>query len=227
MNITAETGIGIISGYAQLTPVDAGDFSQIDIQGMMKFNTSQYEINALGNLSVMTSGMAGMQMISFVVTPFEKNMPLMSADFIINGEDVKALVEFYDLVADKNTAEYTGVLDAARELVSRYSGLDDFAAERRWYSDLISVALHKTGKTDNELLDKMFSDIIRCYMEKAAELPVLSTEEKARKLAITQEYSDALVSKGGVSTDVFKKFLGEDKTKKFFNKVFFGIENRK
>ena len=88
MNITQDEVIRIISGFTQLTPVDAGEFSQIDIQGMMKFNTSQYDINGLGNLSVMTSGMASMQMISFVVTPFEKNMPLMSADFIINGEGV-------------------------------------------------------------------------------------------------------------------------------------------
>ena len=227
MNITQDEGIRIISGFTQLTPVDAGEFSQIDIQGMMKFNTSQYDINGLGNLSVMTSGMAGMQMLSVVITPFEKNMPLLSIDYIINKEDVKAIVEFYDLVADKNTAEYSGVLDAVKGLESRYSGLEDIITERTWHNDLMTVSLHKTGKTADEQFEKLFCDTLRCYMEMASELPVLSADEKAEKLALTLEYTDSLISKGGVSTDVFKKVLGEEKTKKFFGKVFFGTESRK
>ena len=45
-----------------------------------------------------------------------------------------------------------------------------------------------------------------------------------KHLDVTQEYSDGLIDKGGVSTDVFKKELGEAKTRDFFNKVFFGTE---
>ena len=56
---------------------------------------------------------------------------------------------------------------------------------------------------------------------------VLTPEEQAAKLALTQEYSDNLISKGGVSTDVFKKQLGEEKTRDFFDKVFFGTERHK
>ena len=36
------------------------------------------------------------------------------------------------------------------------------------------------------------------------------------------EYTDGLIEKGGISTDVFKKDLGEEETKKFFDSVFFG-----
>ena len=53
-------------------------------------------------------------------------------------------------------------------------------------------------------------------------LPLLTDEEKAEKLAITVEYTNGLVDKGGVSTDVFKKELGVEETKKFFAQVFFG-----
>ncbi len=226
MNKTLDAGIKIISGYALLIPVCVEEFSHIDIQGKMSFNVLQYEINGLGNLSAMTSGPAGMQMISLVITPFEKNMPLMSADFIIVGENIKAFVELYDLVPDRNTAEYTGVLDAARELERRYSGIEDITAERRWYSDLVSVGLYKTGKSGDERFDELFCDALRCYMEKAAELPVLNEEEKAKKLALTQEYTDRLISEGGASTDVFKMILGEEKTRQFFGKVFFGTERR-
>jgi hypothetical protein len=61
-------------------------------------------------------------------------------------------------------------------------------------------------------------------METAKDLALLSDEEKAQKKALTQEYCDTLVEKGGVSTDVFKKALGEKTTKDFFDKVLFGTE---
>ena len=70
----------------------------------------------------------------------------------------------------------------------------------------------------------MFSDAVKCYMELADGMEQLSAEEKAEKQAITQKYCDDLVEQGGVSTDVFKKQLGEEKTKDFFNKVMFGPE---
>ena len=36
------------------------------------------------------------------------------------------------------------------------------------------------------------------------------------------EYTDGLIEKGGISTDVFKKELGDAETKVFFDNVFFG-----
>jgi hypothetical protein len=36
------------------------------------------------------------------------------------------------------------------------------------------------------------------------------------------EYTDGLIEKGGISTDVFKNSLGDEETKKFFDSVFFG-----
>ena len=38
----------------------------------------------------------------------------------------------------------------------------------------------------------------------------------------TMDYTDGLIEKGGISTDVFKKELGEEETKNFFDHVFFG-----
>ncbi|WP_253287377.1 hypothetical protein [Clostridium bornimense] len=45
------------------------------------------------------------------------------------------------------------------------------------------------------------------------------------KWEITKKYTDGLVDKGGVSTNVFKAIMGSDVTKEFFNKVFFGTSN--
>ena len=228
MNRTIESGMKTLSEYAEVTPVDAGDFEQIKMYGLMKFNVSQYDVKNVGNLSVMTVNMGFMQMVSFVITPYEKNIPLMSMDFMYILGKRKAYAEFYDLVPDRTDGSYTDVLDALKEFEGRYSSLDDIVTDPAWYDDLMTVVLHKAGKrADDEKIEEMFCDAIRTSMEKANELDELSAEEKAEKLELTQQYADNLISKGGVSTDVFKKALGEDTTKKFFDKVFFGTESRK
>ena len=52
--------------------------------------------------------------------------------------------------------------------------------------------------------------------------PILPEEEKNEKKNITLAYTDGLIEKGGISTDVFKKELGPEVTKDFFDRVFFG-----
>ena len=190
MNRTLDSGMKTMSEYATLTPVDPGEYRQIKMYGVMKFDVSQYDVEDTGNLSVMKVNMGFMQMVSFIITPYKKNMPMLSMDFMYIMGKRKAYVEFYDLVGDTSSPEYKGVI----EKLKKYS------------------------------IEQMFCDAIRCYMETARELEPLSEEEKAAKLEITQKYCDDLVEQGGVSTDVFKKQLGEEKTKDFFDKVLFGPE---
>lgn len=225
MNKTVDSGMNVLSSYAKVTPVDAGEYSQITMKGIMKFNVSQYDVENIGNLSVMTVNMGFMQMVSYVVSPYEKDLPLLSMDFMYILGNRKAYAEFYDLTANKNSEEYQGVLDIIRKFQNSYSDLAELETAPAWYDDLLTVVMHKSGKSaDDSRIDEMFSDSIRSYMEAAKGLQQLSDEEKAVKLELIQNYCDGLVEKGGVSTDVFKKELGEEKTKDFFNKVFFGTE---
>jgi hypothetical protein len=68
----------------------------------------------------------------------------------------------------------------------------------------------------------MLVDSIHTYLTYGKELPTLTEEEREEKLAITVEYTDGLIEKGGISTDVFKSQLGNEETKKFFDQVLFG-----
>ncbi len=223
MNKTVDSGMDIISKYAKVTPVDPGEYKQIKMKGVMKFNVSQYDVENIGDLSVMTVNMGFMQMASYVITPYEKNMPLLSMDFMYIMGNRKAYAEFYDLVRDPSSDEYTKVLNAVHEFEGKYSDMEDIETSPAWYDKYLTVAMHKAAKnTDDEKVEQMFCDAIRCYMETADGLETLGAEEKAEKLALTQEYSDGLITNGGVSTDVFKKELGEEKTKDFFDNVFFG-----
>ena len=228
MNKTLDQGTAALEKYAEVTPVDASEYNEIKIYGIMKFDVSQYDIKELGNLSVMKVNMGFMQMVSYIITPFEKDMPLLSMDFMYILGKRKAYVEFYDLTADKTSPDYTKIIEKIQKLADDYDSLENIKTDPAWYDDLLTVALHKSGKTADEAqIRALFSDAICCYMEAASELKPLSKSAKAKKLEIIQDYCDNLVEKGGVSTDVFKKELGEETTKDFFNKVLFGTEHWK
>lgn len=225
MDMTLDEGISAVSGYTELKEIDPGEYRQIKMNSLIKFDVSQYDVEDIGNLSVMKVNMGFMQMVSFVITPFEKEMPMLSMDFMYIMGKRKAYVEFYDLVPDTSTPEYKDVIEKLKAFQEEYSNLAEIPTEPAWYDDYLTVAMHKAGKrADDSKIRYMFSDAVECYMTAAEGLGQLSDEEKDEKIEITQKYTDGLISNGGVSTDVFKKKLGEEKTKDFFDKVFFGTE---
>ena len=225
MDKALDSGMEMLSKYAAVKETDPGEYKQIKMYGVMKFDVSQYDVEEIGNLSVMKTNMGFMQMVSFVITPYEKNMPMLSMDFMYILGKRKAYVEYYDLVADKKTPEYREVIDTLRKFEGRYINAEDIETKPAWYDKYLTIALHKAySHDDDEDVQRLFSEAVRYYMEAAENVEKLSPEERERKLAITQKYCDDLVRQGGVSTDVFKKSLGEKKTKDFFNKVMFGSE---
>lgn len=227
---TIDAGMDTLSKYCNVTPVDAGEYSEIKMYGLMKFRVSQYDLtekdgNYFGNLSVMTVNMGFMQMVSFVISPYGKNMPLLSMDYMYPLGNRKAYTEFYDLVPDAASPEYQNVLAVLGEYQDRYKDIEELQTDPCWYDDLLTVVMHKKLKrADDSTVREMFCGAIESYMQSAEALSPLDDAGKAEKLRITQEYSDNLIAKGGVSTDVFKKQLGEEKTKDFFDRVFFGTK---
>lgn len=226
MNAAITDGMNILTEYYTVTPCDTNEYTDITMHGIMKFHTDQYKIEGLGNLSVMTTDMGFMQMVSFMITPFEKKVPLCAIDFMYIMNNRKSYVEFYDLVEDASAPEYVNVLDAMRELSSYYVTVDDILMKENWYDDLLTVSMHKSfNKSNDHLNHQLFCDTIRQYAKAAKDLPVNSEEEAAAQLDIIENYSNGLIEKGGISTDFFKKSLGEDTTRNFFNKTFFGTDN--
>ena len=222
MNSCVDSVLETLGKNYTVTPVDVGDYKQMKVYGIMKFDVEQYHIEELGNLSVMRLNMGIMQMSTIVITPFDKNLPLLSADYMYIMGNRKAYLEFYDVVKEKDDA-YNTLMGNLQTVVDKYNHLEDFEAKAAWYEHLLTVDAYKscTDKNDAEI-EQMLIESLDAYIAHAKSLPLLSEEEKAEKLAITLEYTNGLVDKGGVSTDVFKKELGVEETKKFFDQVFFG-----
>lgn len=188
----------------------------------MKFDVEQYEIEGIGNLSVMRVNVGVMQMSTFVITPRDRNLPLLSTDYMYMLSNRIAYIEFYDLVARKDDA-YNALLEELNAVIGTYSQLEDVQVDTTWYTPLLTAGAYKNGGfAEDAALEQMLIDCLNVYLEHSKEMPVLTEEERAEKLEITVDYSRGLVEKGGISTDVFKSALGEEVTKDFFDKVFFG-----
>ncbi|MCM1133824.1 MAG: hypothetical protein NC340_10190 [Ruminococcus flavefaciens] len=214
--------LDLISEYYTVTPIDAGEYSSLNIMGMFLFDVQQYEVEGYGNLSIMkTDGLQ--QMSTIVLTPYNKELPLISTDYMYNGEGRINYVEFYEVCADSSDEGYQQVLGELSVLNDRYSGLMSTTPSSGWYDDIRPLGLYKMTdyKSDDET-SSMLADSFRITLESSLNLPELSDEQKTAKHTAIQQYSDNLVDMGGISTDMFKMAMGVEKTKDFFNSVFFG-----
>lgn len=222
MNGCVDAVLTELNANYTLTPVDSGEYKEMKLYGFMKFDVEQYDIQELGNLSIMRVNIGVMQMATIVITPQDKNLPLLSADYMYILGNRKSYLEFYDVVKEKDD-QYNSLLTALSEIQGKYDHLPNLETSPVWYEHLLSVAAYKDTKSDADPeLKEMLTESIKTYIDHSKQFPLLSEEEKAEKIAITVDYTDGLIEKGGISTDVFKKELGDEVTKDFFDKVFFG-----
>ena len=222
MNDCIDAAMNELNKQYTITPIDTGDYKEMTIYGIMKFHVEQYNIKELGNLSIMRVNMGFMQMATLVITPQDKNMPLLSMDYMYILGNRKCYVEFYDVVEQKDES-YNSLMELLSGVEKKYDYLEDIETSTAWYEHLLTVTYYKGGNSDyDEDFKNMMIDSLSTYLSHSKELPKLSGSQRSEKLRITLEYTDGLIEKGGVSTDVFKDSLGDEETKKFFDNVFFG-----
>ena len=209
--------LGIIKEKYPLSPLGAGEFSHIKANGM-KFNVLSYRAEGLGHVSVMRAeGFLGlMKMDTLIVNPTEKDIPLYSYDRIFALGNDTLIAELYDTVAGKYS-------DAAVNTIKRqYTDLAERDPGEHWYDSIkLSSSISKKGKKkDRERFDGLALEHFATYLSSGGS-ESFDKNIKAEKAAY---YVDGLIERGGPSTDVFKKELGEEKTKKLFKEVLFGTK---
>lgn len=222
MNRCMDTVLTELRKHYTLTPVDPGEFKQLTVYRLIRFNVEQYNIEGLGNLCIMRVNMGAMQMATAVITPRSRNLPLFSIDYMFAMSKRKAYLEFYDVVKEKDVP-YMQLMDALGAALANYDHLEAFKPAEAWYDSLLTVAVFKsaTAKADPDLL-RMLTDSLQVYLAHGSRLPPLSDAERAEKHTVTTAYTNGMIDLGGVCTDIFKKQLGVDATRRFFDRVMFG-----
>ncbi len=228
-NINAiEEGINIgmetLNSSYNLKEIDCGRFTNLQIQ-TITYNVKQYEIVGVGNLAIMNSKHSSdLQMFTFVITPYYKSLPLLSNDYIYIKDKRNFLIEYYDLVVEKDLI-YKSYMERFQSIKDKYAYLPDMKLKECWYDSLKPVCTaKKTSDSEDRVIFSIFKENLDLLVEMEKAYETLSLNDMKAKWQITQDYTDRLVDSGGVSTNVFKNALGDQATKDFFNEVFFGTK---
>ena len=200
-----------------LTKLSAREFSSLKASGM-KFTVECYHAEGLGHVSVMRAkGFFGlMKMDTLIVNPTAVDLPLYSYDRIFAMGNDTLIVELYDtLLGENNLSAINKVNEGFADMPIRDPG-------KHWYDDIkLSQSISTKGKkAQTPIFDKWTLQHFNAYLS-CANVQADNVEEKKKKASY---YVEGLLEKGGPSTDVFKKTLGEEKTAKLFREVLFGTK---
>ena len=221
MDRRINAGLSMLKKHYRVNEIDTGSLESFVVAG--RFHAvRQYEIEGVGNLLVMTNPKEGaMQMDTFSITPYYKNLPLFTTDYMYFEDKRMFLNEIYDLVEEKDGL-YRAYIAGFAENCASVADLEDMPMKKCWYDSIRPVVAAKIAppEEDERILD-LFLKNLSTFIEMERKTPLLSPEKRAGKWLKNYDYARALVEDGGVSTDLFVQSLGADETKRFFYSVFF------
>ena len=208
--------ISIIGNKYKLVESSAGEFEDLKVKGM-RFHIKKYEAEGLGHVSLMKAkGFFGlMKMDTLIINPIYVDLPLLSYDRIIAMGNDTLIIEAYDTLEGK--PDFSNV----SKTVNKYNYLPKRDPGNHWYDSIkLDCSVSFKGKKMTDKFDLFSAEYFKAYLDMKAE-KVNNIQYKTEK---TVSYVEGLLKNGGPSTDVFKKELGEEKTRKLFEDVLFGIK---
>lgn len=208
--------LDMINARYSLTRLDAGEFATLKANGM-RFSVEAYHAEGFGHVSVMTAkGFFGlMKMDTLMIVPLESDLPLYSYDRIYAMGNDTLIVELYDTL--------TRPLDltSLEEVKEKFAHLPERDPGEHWYDHIkLHQSISKKGKKTQE---KDLDALTVAHFEAYLNAPASAVSSKEQKRELSARYVNGLLEQGGPSTDVFKKSLGEEKTRRLFETVLFGI----
>ena len=223
MNTMIEKGTEIVKTDHELEEIDIGEFQKVMVYHVLPFNSKVYKVDTLGIVSIMTMNVGIMEMFTFNINPYYKDLPQLTIDYTITLNTRKLYVEIYDFMINKDTQDCKDFLTKIEELNTKYSDLEDFNSKETWYSKYLLGLIKKSGSVmQDEKLLNLYTEVITYYIEYAKKAEELNQENVNKKVELTKSFADQLVENGGIAIDNFKKTLGDDKTKEFLGNVLYG-----
>ena len=222
MNKFIKENFSLINNNLKLEEIDIGDLKKIRIKKILVFNSEVYYIEGLGFLSLMTVNIGIMQMITFGIIPFEKDLPYIIGEFIYLLGKRKFLIEIYDFLLDKKNNKNINFINKIKEINEKMSDLEPLKTKKNWYDPIVFTTIKKGGsvKDDNKLINS-FKEILEAYIEFAKEESLLNEEDKEKKYLKIKGVAEEFIEKGGIAVDTFKNSVGIAKTSEVLGKIIF------
>lgn len=217
-----EAGLSLLRKHYAVNEQAVDQVLASPVIGGRPHHARRFDIEGVGNLLVMTVKEAEEnQLSSFVITPYAKNLPLLSTDYVYSGDKRFFLIELYDLAVRQDSVYCHGI-ESFAALASSWDDMPDFPTRPCWYDDIRPVCIAKTPtREQDELALRRFLEALQLFIDIEQNAPALSGEDLKRKWQLNKDYADRLIDEGGVSTDLFTEALGAENTRRFFDEVFF------
>ena len=217
-----EAGLSLLRKHYAVNEQAVDQVLASPVIGGRPHHARRFDIEGVGNLLAMTVKEADAnQLSSFVITPYAKNLPLFSTDYVYSGDKRFFLIELYDLAVRQDSAYCHGI-ESFAALASSWDNMPDFPTRPCWYDDIRPVCIAKAPtREQDELALRRFLEALQLFMEIEQNAPALSGDDLKRKWQLNKDYADRLIDEGGVSTDLFTEALGAENTRRFFDEVFF------
>lgn len=223
INQRIEAGLELLRAHYTVRECEVDPVLADPVIGGRPHHARRFDIEGVGNLLVMTVTETEVaQLSSFVITPYAKNLPMVSSDYVYSGNQRFFLIEVYDLTVRHDETLERGLASFAA-LKDAWGDMPDFPVQPCWYDEVRPVCLAKAyAPEQDELAIARFLEALRAFVELEQATPKLSGEDVQKKWQLNYDYANRLVDEGGVSTDLFTQAIGAENTRRFFHEVFFG-----
>lgn len=144
-----EEGLKRLEREYEIKEVDVGDLEEFTVHGRVH-RVRQYDVKGIGNLLIMTNPLRGeMQMDTFTITPYFKNLPLFTTDYMYIGEKRMFLNEIYSLVPYQDEL-YSSYIRRFADNSHLTEHLQDMPLRPCWYDDIRPVVVAKQAAPDDD-----------------------------------------------------------------------------
>lgn len=204
----------LFSQKGTLVPKDVTPFQTFSGKGMT-FRLQSYDWNGCACVSCLTmrAFFGLMKMDTLICTPYTKDMPLLSYDYIVAMGKRTLMVEAYDTLVDPVD------LTSMTEVKYRYHDLKDKTTKPAWYDSLkLPPTVCKVG--DCERMSAMATEMLTAYTDLFASAHDVDRKAKTER---NKAYVEGLI-KDGLTFKVISKMLDPDSAKTLFRRFLFGIE---
>lgn len=195
---------------------DMGDMKNIH-KGMYNFDCEAYTVKDIGNLFFieMKALFSLMKMETTVLTPVNKDLSFCNFDIIkAMGNETHMFEMYRSAIKDTDLSAFNAIKE-------KYSDLENYETEKRWYDDCrLESSICKKGKKISEKAEAMLKECLDLYLELLDKAEDCDPETKKEK---TKEYVDRLLSEGGAAVDSMNKIIGKEKTAKLVREFMYGL----
>ena len=206
--------LDLFSKNGVLVPKDVSPFQTFSGKGMT-FQLQSYDWNGCACVAHLTmrAFLGLMKMDTLICTPFSKDMPLLSYDFISAIGKRTLMVELYDTLVEP--IDFSSML-AVKE---KYQGLKDKASKPAWYDSLkLPPTVCKVGNSTH--LSALATEMITSYLDIFASARDI---DRTVKTARNNDYVEGLIN-DGPTFKVISKMIGTESAKTLFRCFLFGTK---